>query len=233
MTIDYATQEIVARPGRYYRWTRYLISIGLLMGYGSLFFRDGFITWPRERERVLELRRQGRTSEIKEKEHSELDISLNRAIGLVVPPLGLALLVWTLYRSRGRYRLAGHTLHVPGHPPVPLEAIRQIDKTLWDRKGIAYIDYELPVDSSGESPAGESPATGQLKLDDFVYDQEQTDAILKRIENIVAPEASDAAEEEAGSAGDGEMEGAGSAGNEVEDAQASDASVASRDARDE
>jgi hypothetical protein len=61
---------------------------------------------------------------------------------------------------------------------VPLSAIRRIDKRLWDRKGIAFIDYDL--DGSGG-------AGGRLKLDDFVYERKPTDEIYERIERFVTP----------------------------------------------
>jgi len=174
-----APDEIVARAGRYYRWTRYLISVGLLIGYGSFFIKDGFFTWPRELERARYLESIGSHAEVKPE--SETAIQINRALGVTMPPLGVGLLCWTLYNSRGQYRLSGHTLYVPGHPPVPLESILKLDMMLWDKKGIAYIEYMPPDSPGGQS----SPRT--LKLDDFVYDQTPTDAIVERIEQIIAP----------------------------------------------
>ena len=88
-----------------------------------------------------------------------------------LPPLGLLVLGWSLYRSRGSYRLANNILQAPGHPPVPLEAIRSIDKTDWDRKGIAHVNYELA-----------NGAKGTVTLDDFIYDRPPTDEIFRRIE---------------------------------------------------
>ena len=174
--------EIIARPGRYYRWVRYLISIGLLMGYGSWFIKDGFFTWPAALKAAQELEKQGKHAEVKPESQTAIDI--NRAIGVTMPPLGLAMLIWTLYNSRGQYRLSGHTLYVPGHPPVPLESILKMDKTLWDKKGIAYIEY-LPAPAKETTDRTTAPRT--LKLDDFVYDQTHTDAIVERFEQIIAP----------------------------------------------
>ena len=92
--------------------------------------------------------------------------------------VALALLAWTLYRSRGQYRLSGDTVHIPGHPPVKISEITEINNTLWERKGIAKIKYAT---ASGQS--------GEFKLDDFVYDRTPTDQIFERIERAVAPEA--------------------------------------------
>ena len=175
-SVEQSTESLTARPGTYYRWTRYLISIGLLIGYGSFFIRDGFFVWPRNLQEYRDHERLNIPYH-GEKPQSETAILINKCLGCTMPPLGIALLAWTLYNSRGQYRLTGHTLHVPGHPPVPLDSILKIDKTLWDRKGIAYIEY-----TPGE---GQAPRT--LKLDDFVYDQKSTDAILERIEQTIAP----------------------------------------------
>jgi len=180
--------EIIARAGTYYRWTRYLISVGLLIVYGSFFIKDGFVTWPQELKRAQYLESIGSHPEVKP--HSETDIMINRALGATLPPLGLALLIWTLYKSRGQYRLSGHTLYVPGHPPVPLESIVKIDKTLWDKKGIAVIEYALPASDGSVDTTLKSR---ELELDDFVYDRNPTDAIVERIEQIIAPPDDEAA----------------------------------------
>ena len=81
------------------------------------------------------------------------------------------ILAFALYNSRGQYRLRDEILNVPGHPPVPLDAITSIDKTYWDRKGIVFINYELP---NGKA--------GKVRLDDFIYQRPPTDEIYKRIE---------------------------------------------------
>jgi hypothetical protein len=110
--------------------------------------------------------------------HSDLDIRFQKVLGSLLPPVGLALLGWTLYQSRGAYRLRGGVLSVPGHPDVPLDSIREMDMSSWDRKGIAWVGYER------------GPGDVQwLVLDDFVYDRPPTDKIVKRIETHLAPAA--------------------------------------------
>ena len=170
--------DLVARPDRTYRikW----VAVGLLMlGWGWWSLYDGFVAWERENERAIqEAREQGRP--IPEKlPHDQLGIQLNRLIGIALQPVGAFLIFWALHSSRGVYRLEGATLHVPGHPPVPLDAIREIDKSKWERKGIAYLRYEVP--------GSVGPQTGRLKLDDYVYERGPTDQILARIEAAVAP----------------------------------------------
>ena len=183
--------EIVARPGRYYRNARYIMT-AICVGLGLWFMYDGWVGWPRENERHAQVSAQLDTAratgnkdaesklqeELKSiKHHGGFDIPLQRILGVTLPLAGVALLCWALYNSRGTYRFADNTLHVPGHPPVPVDAIRQIDKQKWERKGIAYIDYE--VAGGGK---------GRIKLDDFVYEQAPTQAFLTRIELLVAPE---------------------------------------------
>jgi hypothetical protein len=166
----YAGQDvIVARAGRYYRNARYLMVL-LCLALAGWFAYDGWVGWPRENAKALQ---QG----FEKGPHSDFDILLQRVLAGVLPLAGVGILIRALHHSRGEYRLDGHSLHVPGHPPVPLDAIRQIDKSKWERKGVARIDYE---------PAG-TTETRRLTLDDFVYEQTATDAILARIETILVP----------------------------------------------
>ena len=172
--------EIVAPAGRYFRNTRYIIAAGVFL-MGLWFIRDGYYKWPREN---AEARAAGKDV----LPHPGYDVPSNRFLGVVLPPLAVILLARWLYMSRGEYRLSGQTLHVPGHPPVPFEMISAIDKRQWDRKGIAYIDYEV------------NRAHGRLKLDDFVYERQPTDRIYDEIVKFVAPEAAQTANEKSAEA---------------------------------
>ena len=168
-TASTTDQAIVARAGTYYRYTRYAFA-ALIMGFGIAFAYDGFHRYPKHNEmhrlHVLEPEKYPEDRPT----HSQTDINFQRVLAVVLPPAAVALLAWTLYRSRGAYRLSGDVLRVPGHPDVPLANITQIDLSRWDRKGIAHLDYEL---------AG--GAKGRLTLDDFIYDRPPTDQILDRI----------------------------------------------------
>jgi hypothetical protein len=139
------------------------------------FLRDGFINWPKQNEEIRSKAiAEGRP--VPEKSlHSDTDLALQKVIGFSLIPISLLIAIRGLYGTRGEYRLSGNSLYVPGHPPVPIEAIRAIDLSKWDRKGIAYIDYEIP----GQS--------GRLKLDDYMYQREPTDQIHDRIVAAVAP----------------------------------------------
>ena len=161
---------IVARGATYYRVTRYLFCL-VLLGMGGWFAYDGFVKYPRHNElHLLHVRDPERYPQ-DYPTHKETSIRVQKQLAVALPVAAIAMLAWTLYNSRGAYRLAGDTLSVPGHGDVPLSSITQIDKSLWDRKGIAYIDYELPAGKKG-----------RLKLDDFVYDRPPTDRILETVE---------------------------------------------------
>jgi hypothetical protein len=176
------TYPIVARAGQYYRNVRYLLALGAIAA-GGWFAYDGWVNWPRmnaEYDRLEQQHRAGGTGDEKSfkaivdeqglKKHNDLEILIQKVLAVTLPVAGLALLVAMLYKSRGEYRFDGKTLHVPGHPPIDIEAISAIDRAKWDRKGIAYVDYATP-----------GGGIGRAKLDDFLYDREPTDQIFDEL----------------------------------------------------
>ena len=163
------TGEIIARPDSWFR-TKWIVMFLVLLGYGIYSIVDGFYRYPKQN---AEAKAQGH--EILP--HPGFDIPFNRFFGVLLPPLAIVLLIRFLRKTRGEIRLANQTVHVPGHPPIPFENITEIDRRLWDKKGIAYIHYDL-----GEG------RSGRALLDDFLYEQAPIDAIYKRVEAFVAPE---------------------------------------------
>jgi hypothetical protein len=183
-----ASAPIVAGPGQYYRNTRYIMA-ALTVVMGFWFGYDGFIRWPAENVTIAriesELSSPDETTQARLKvelkghsKHTDTDLLLQRLLAFALPPLGICLLLWALYNSRGEYRLVGETLFIPGHPPVPLPAIRELDQSIWDRKGIARVAYTLSDDRSGTA-----------KIDDFVYDRIPTDQIYDQIKSHLQPPA--------------------------------------------
>jgi hypothetical protein len=160
--------DVAARGGSYYRNARFILSVGLI-AFGLACIRDGFFKWPRENADAVQ---QG----FDKAPHSDMDLLFNRVMGVGLPPLSVLLICWTLYNSRGEFRLTGQTLHVPGHPPLPLSNIDSLDKGMWDRKGIATATYRL-----------ETGQAGKFKLDDFVYERDAIDEIVRRIELSLLP----------------------------------------------
>ncbi|HEX8912067.1 MAG TPA: hypothetical protein VF796_06880, partial [Humisphaera sp.] len=168
-----APTEIVARAGTYYRNARYLMAL-ICFGLAGWFGYDGWVRYPAQNDAYDAAVAAGRKPEASK--HTDLDITTQQLLALSLPFVGVGIIAWLLYNSRGEVRLAGDVLHVPGHPPVPLDDIREIDRAKWEKKGIAFLDYETT------DPATSRPAKGTLVLDAFVYQQDPVDAIFAEIE---------------------------------------------------
>jgi hypothetical protein len=182
--------DIVARGSADYRIRRYIM-VALMFAFGAWFLYDGYIKYPRTNEKVAELQREIEQATAAGDEaraerarvtlksltpETAESIAWQKRLGYSLPILAGLFLVFFLYRSRGAYRLSDDTLHIPGHPPVPLASITALDKGLWDRKGIAFVDYSL---ADGKR--------GKLTLDDFIYERKPTDAIVDRLTAYLAP----------------------------------------------
>jgi hypothetical protein len=163
-------REVVAKAGSYYRNTRYVLVLGLL-GYGLLSIHDGFFKWPNENAQAYALDLKNPNLDSSKLPHSDTDILFNKVLGVLLPPASLLLLGWAIFNSRGVIRLKDDTLEAPGRKPIQLTAIESVDKSKWERKGIAWVNYRL---DNGKQET--------LKLDDFVYQREPIDEIFKRIE---------------------------------------------------
>jgi hypothetical protein len=160
---------ITAKAANDYRWKRYIL-VAVLLGYGILSIKDGFYRYPADNQDAIR-----RNLDILP--HPGFDVQLNKVLGMLLPPFSMALLAWSIYSSRGIYRYDGTTLTAPSHPPVQLNAMRKIDRGKWDRKGIAYIEYQIPGTAK----------SGRIKLDDFIYQREPIDQMFAHIEATVTP----------------------------------------------
>jgi hypothetical protein len=186
-------QPIVAHAGRYYRNVRYLMAVAVVV-MGFWFAYDGFVKWPQmnaDYDALVEHYRNNPESTkdksfkaaVEERQlvrHNAMAILFQKFLAFSLPLAGIALVIWMRYNSRGEYRFDGTTLSVPGHPPINVADISAIDRKLWDRKGIAYIEYATPTGG-----------VGRAKLDDFVYDRPPTDAIVKQVCDLADPPAED------------------------------------------
>jgi hypothetical protein len=168
---DYSppTGPVVARAGSYYRNVRYLMAV-LGIGMGLYFLYDGYYTYPKE-NREAEQKSAGTKLP-----HSDLDVRLQYLFGYGMFPVVGGLLAFWLHRSRGELRLDGDVVSIPGHPPFRLSDVTEVNKRLWDRKGIAYISYKTVT---GEE--------GSFRLDDFIYERKPTDLIYEAIINNLEP----------------------------------------------
>jgi len=171
-------EPLVARADFQYRWRVYLFFL-MVFGFGVWSFRDGFYKWPQDNARNRAMRDQGQKPP--EVDHNDAGILINKALGIILPAFSLPVFVWLMYRSRGAYRLANSTLELPGHEPIPLDKIQSLDKSNWDRKGVAVVEYHR---------ADGQPATATLR--DMVYERRTTDQIVDRIEKSLADTGPDA-----------------------------------------
>jgi hypothetical protein len=184
-----AGDEIVAAPDAGYRWKHLIVSVAMV-AFGMWFAYDGWVKWPAENARIAQVQKEkdaassaGDTAKVealaKELQelnyHTEMDLAIQKALAFALPAFGVFWGAWTLRDTRGVYRMSGNTLHVPGHPPVTVDDIRRIDKRKWDKKGVAFLHYEV----------GQPPRAGVIKLDDFAYERKPTDDMLERIEKNV------------------------------------------------
>lgn len=187
-----AQGEIVAGAGRYFRNARYLIVIGMI-ACGFWFGLDGWVNWPRDNAKVDELQNEQAIAKEHHNDaesdrlagemknhvhHSDLDLMFQKVLAIGLPLVGLIYLGYSVYRSRGRIRLDGEVLYVPGHQPIATTRIVRIDDRAWERKGISWIYYE-----------NENKAEMKVKLDDFVYDHKPIRAIHDRLIFLVSGEA--------------------------------------------
>ncbi len=187
-----ATVEILAPPDTRYR-RKHLIFAFITFAVGFWFAYDGWIGWPKHNEEVrqvkLDIEKSRNAADQKKLEelqtklskmhevYNDWSIGLQKFLALLLPLAGIGYGIWTWHAARGRYRLVGHTLEIPGHGEIPLSDIRSIDKTRWDRKGIAVIHYQAHHPQRERS----------FKLDDFAYERKPTDEILDRLEAYLAP----------------------------------------------
>ncbi|MEM8874748.1 MAG: hypothetical protein AAGD32_10880 [Planctomycetota bacterium] len=175
---------ITAKPNRFFNGKWIVFGLLLIAG-GGWFAYDGFIGYPAENERIDELNELADQAkldldtdaedayrlELRElgDRHSDTSIRAQILLGFLLPVGGLALIGWTLWAARSEVRLdENDTLHVAGHPPVPLSAITDIDDERWEKKGVSRMAYEV----GGQS--------GVIKLDDFIFDRPPTDKIHDR-----------------------------------------------------
>ncbi len=172
MNEQHPSQEkrVVASAGSYYRNARYVM-FALCLVMGGWFLYDGFVRYPQQNHDYDIIIKTGQVPSYQK--HTNMDIALQKLLGVALPILGGGLLAWWLYRSRGSFTLSGTSLRLPSSETVNLDQIRKVDKRLWDRKGIAVIEYE--------SAGSKEPRT--FVLDDFVYEAQPVRDILKAIED--------------------------------------------------
>jgi len=175
-----------ARISRHYHIRIFLIALACL-GLGAWFMQDGYIKYPkmqRTYQRFEALKEQyptdyqqrwyeiARTEGLPEKPEakSDADIVTQKIIGYLLVPFGLFVLARFLLNLRRWVEMDESGLRDQSGRDVKWADIKELDKTRWDRKGIAVVRY---------AQAGRE---GKIVLDDWKYDRDPIVAMVKRID---------------------------------------------------
>lgn len=184
---DAAAPVLLKAPMRPGYLLRGLVVGVALAAYGAYCLYDGFIAYPRDREirqAYDQFLDEGRVSEwsahAAEKGwpddtgdeppgemHSEFNIQFNVWTGLIITPLGVLMIGLAGYRRFQWIACDGERVTTSWGEDFPVSGVKSVDRTLWDRKGIAVVHYD-----NGEK-------LGALKLDDWKYDTDMTRAIVE------------------------------------------------------
>ena len=136
----------------------------LLFGYGLYSCYDGFYHYPNDNAAAV-------ARGLKVMPHPGFDIPFNRAFGLGLPPLSLALLGWSLYVSRGRVPPGRGRRPPPARPPAD-PACRPSPASTAASGTQGHRLRRLPRHRHGYRPG---------QADDFVYQRQPTDWIFDRV----------------------------------------------------
>jgi hypothetical protein len=158
--------------------------MAFFFGLGLWFLYDGWIGFPRQSEIYYahqELENSGRISEwpalaksrnwsLKppEKAYSQMDITGQFVLGGISLLLGVLAVISYLVNSKRTVRSDAEAVYGPNGTRVPFSAMRSVNKSKWDSKGIAVVSYE------------ENQRRRKLVVDDYKF--AGADKILEEIE---------------------------------------------------
>lgn len=174
-----------------FQWRLALISV-FCLGVSLWFLYDGTIAWPKQRERGLvyeQLEEEGRLAEWDDIAHqrgwpledpgepkAEVEILMQKVLAAVAAPPGILYLFFFL-TSLGRWIEATETgLQTSWGQQLTYDQITVLDKKKWKKKGIAVVRYK------------EDGRKKRLTLDDWKYEVEPTEMILREVEFRIEPE---------------------------------------------
>jgi hypothetical protein len=174
-----------------FQWRLALIAV-FCLGVSLWFLYDGTVAWPKQRERGLvyqELEEEGRLEDwddIAEERgwplddpgepKAEVEILMQKVLAAVAAPPGILYLVFFVM-SLGRWIEASETgLQTSWGQKLDYEQITALDKKKWRNKGIAVVRYE------------EEGKRKRLTLDDWKYEPDPTEMILREVEARIDPE---------------------------------------------
>ncbi len=181
---------------------RFLFVALMIIGFAAWFFYDGLVTWPAEAQRFEEYDRiatemmergeaSGRESrEVKmawerfaeaqgwskktPSERTDEDIQGQFTWGTGTGLVGLLFLGWVLWHQTLKIRADDQFVYSARGKPVPWESIKRVDRSKWEKKGIAVAIYE------------EAGKEKKLILDDYKF--AGAEAIIKEIERRLGVE---------------------------------------------
>ena len=163
-----------------------IISLALIIG-GLWFLYDGMVAYPEQRERYLayqqirqdypdwqtrwqaQAEEEGWPLDVPD-ERTEGDILVQRIIAALLLPAGVVMGVFYLRLLRRWIASDEQGLRTSGGRHAPWEAIQAVDKSRWQRKGIARVQYD------------DGGVQREIKLDDWKYDTEATEKILLEVD---------------------------------------------------
>lgn len=188
-------------------WSIRLLIISVAFGaWGCWSVYDGFVGYPNQRElyRMTHGDTDGTTTGVlldraewepavveagydpdaverkinKLKPRTQWDLNAQYIMAGICFPIAIAAFFWMLHHARRKPRVDEQGLSFAGHK-VPFGSIEQIDKDLWESKGIASIRYKV----NGKA--------GVFKMDDWKYKgaKEAIEFIEQRLGTAPAAEA--------------------------------------------
>ncbi|HEV7868602.1 MAG TPA: hypothetical protein VGO90_13030 [Chthoniobacteraceae bacterium] len=169
------------------RWKNQKLFLALfLSAVGAWFFIDGYWVWPRSNERwLMHDRYKGEKrmdewpgyarsrgwKEVPPHKYYDRDAIMGQFVfGAIASLLGTLTLAYWLTQKNRRITVDDEAVVTPAGTRVPFAAITGLGLKKWEAKGLATVRYEL---------AGRK---GQFVLDDYKFERERTEEILKEIE---------------------------------------------------
>lgn len=185
------TEKVRATISSAYRWRLGLIGLVCLV-VGMWFCYDGSVAYPRQQKIGREFqqfkdegkleqwpdhaRQQGWSIEDPGPPKKDSEIYLQLGLAAAIGPFGL-LYMWWYVRSFWMWIEGddeGLTTHTGQR--ARFDQIESLDKRRWKTKGIAVVRYK------GDGGAG------RLKLDDWIYNRQPTELLLRAVESHLEPE---------------------------------------------
>lgn len=163
----------------------WLMRFGLMfvmMGVGGVWFSyDGWVVYPLDNQRWEEYQKvkdipnqweavaaeKGWSAEVPEIKHTDESMTTQRGIGIACSVIAVILLIWILLSMTKKVAVDEQGIRVGG-AVIPYGAVKNIDKSRWDNKGIAVVRYQ----HEGKD--------GSVTIDDYKY--KGGEAVLKTIE---------------------------------------------------